>query len=56
MGEAAGRGGEIKMASLPISRLSVQSFASPLASHAPYCLCVCIYFQLLLSGSKILLS
>lgn len=31
---------------------SVQSFAYPLASCVPYCLCVCIYFQLLLSGSK----
>lgn len=56
MGEAAGRGGEIKMASLPVSWLSTQSFASPLASHAPYCLCVCVYFQPLLSGSKIPLS
>lgn len=56
MGEAAGWGGEIKMASLPIAYLSTQSCASPLASHAPYCLCVYIYFQLLLTGSKIPLS
>lgn len=32
------------------------SLAYPLASHEPPCQCVCIYFQLLLSGSKISLS
>lgn len=38
------------------SSLSVQSVAYPLAFHEPHCLCICIYFQLLLSGSKIPLS
>lgn len=56
VGEAAGRGRGTGMASLPISCLSAQSFVSPLASHVPYCLCVSIYSQLLLSGSKIPLS
>lgn len=38
------------------SPLSLQSFAYLLVSCVPYCLCVCIYFQLPLSGSKVTLS